>query len=89
MKLGAHDYIDTSKEDATEALQKLGGADLVVSTAPDPKLVGPLVGALGPLGKLLILARESPCDVCDILYEADESIAWWQPLARSRLTRSP
>lgn len=56
MKLGAHDYIDTSKEDATEALQKLGGADLIVSTAPDPKLVGPLVGALGPLGKLLVLA---------------------------------
>lgn len=37
LKLGANDYIDSSKEDAAEALQKLGGASLVVVTAPNPK----------------------------------------------------
>lgn len=58
LKLGANDYIDTSKEDAAEALKKLGGASLIVVTAPNPKVMGPLVGGLGPLGKLLILARE-------------------------------
>lgn len=60
MELGATDYIDTSKEDAAQALQKIGGASLIVVTAPNPKLMSPLVGGLAPLGKLLILARKSP-----------------------------
>lgn len=55
--LGATDYIDGSKEDHAEALQKLGGAALIVSTSPVPSSIGKLVGGLGNLGKLLILAR--------------------------------
>ena len=55
--LGASDYIDGSKEDQAEALQKLGGASLIVSTAPSPETIGKLVGGLSILGKLLILAR--------------------------------
>lgn len=55
--LGASHYIDGSKEDQAEALQKLGGASLIVSTAPSPETIGRLVGGLGILGKLLILAR--------------------------------
>ncbi|KAG5762733.1 hypothetical protein H9Q72_009169 [Fusarium xylarioides] len=35
MKLGAHNYIDSSKEDPCEALQKLGGANMILSTAPN------------------------------------------------------
>lgn len=58
-QLGATDYIDTSKESAAEALQKMGGASLIVVTAPNPEVMGPLVNGLGPLGKLLILARKS------------------------------
>ena len=57
-KLGANDYIDTSKESAAEALQKLGGASCIIVTAPNPQIMGPLVAGLGPLGKLLILARK-------------------------------
>lgn len=56
-ELGANEYIDTSKEDAAEVLQKMGGASLVVITAPNPKIMGPMVKGCGPLGKLLILAR--------------------------------
>jgi len=58
MKLGATDYIDTSAGDAAEALQKLGGAALIVATAPNPEHISPLVGGCKPMGKLLILARE-------------------------------
>ena len=58
-QLGANDFIDTSKEDAAEALQKLGGAALVVVTAPNPKIMGPLVHGCAPMGKVLILARKS------------------------------
>ncbi|KAL8731701.1 MAG: hypothetical protein Q9181_004212 [Wetmoreana brouardii] len=55
--LGAHEYIDGSKVDHAEALQKLGGASLIVSTAPEPSVIGKLVNGLGILGKLVILAR--------------------------------
>ncbi|CAG7969088.1 unnamed protein product [Penicillium salamii] len=54
--LGAHEYIDGSKEDPAEALQKLGGASLIVTTAPDPKVIPPLLKGLDILGKLLVLA---------------------------------
>lgn len=59
-KLGAHHYIDTKSEDPVQALQKLGGADLVVATAPNPEAIGPLVGGLAPGGKLLALAPVGP-----------------------------
>lgn len=57
-ELGAHEYIDSSKEDPAEVLQKLGGAALVVATAPNAKVITPLMKGLGPLGKLLLLASE-------------------------------
>ncbi|KAF2424222.1 alcohol dehydrogenase [Tothia fuscella] len=56
MELGATDYVDSSKEDTNEVLQSMGGADLIVVTAPNPKIIGGLVGACGPLGKVLVLA---------------------------------
>jgi D-arabinose 1-dehydrogenase-like Zn-dependent alcohol dehydrogenase len=57
-ELGAHEYIDSSKEDAGIALQKLGGASLVVSTAPTAEVISPLLKGLGILGKLLILSGQ-------------------------------
>lgn len=57
-KLGATDYVDGSQGDAGEALQKMGGADLIVVTAPNPKVMSPLIAGLAPRGKLLILARK-------------------------------
>ncbi|KAB8360938.1 hypothetical protein FH972_024670 [Carpinus fangiana] len=55
-KLGATDYIDGSKEDHGEALAKMGGASLIVVTAPNPKIISSLLNGLGAGGKLLILA---------------------------------
>jgi len=54
--LGATDYVDGSKEKTVEALQKMGGADLIVVTAPNPKIITDLPWALAPLGKVLVLA---------------------------------
>ena len=56
--LGAKDYIDQSKIGASEALQKMGGAAMVVLTAPNPKIIDSLVGGLAPFGKVLLLAGE-------------------------------
>jgi len=55
-ELGAHDYIDTSKEDPVKKLAEMGGAALVVATAPNSKAITPLTGALQAGGKILILA---------------------------------
>lgn len=57
--LGAHDYVDGSKTDQGEYLKKLGGAGLIVSTAPNPDVIGQLLSGLAPLGKLLILSGKS------------------------------
>ena len=54
--LGAHEYIDGSKVDQGEALQKLGGADLIICTAPNPEVIKGLVAGLAPKGKLVIVA---------------------------------
>lgn len=58
-ELGAHEYIDGSKGDTGEALQKLGGASLIVATAPNAEVMEPLMKGLGVLGKLLILSSKS------------------------------
>lgn len=54
-KLGAHDYIDTSAGPPAQALQKLGGAHVILATAPDSKSMSALVDGLGPRGTLMIL----------------------------------
>ena len=55
-KLGAHYYLDGSKVNQAEELAKLGGAKVIVCTAPNPEIVSTLVGGLAPYGTLLLLA---------------------------------
>ncbi|KAI1205673.1 alcohol dehydrogenase [Annulohypoxylon truncatum] len=62
MRLGAHAYVDAGKEDPVKALTKMGGAAMVVATAPNPKAIGPLVGGLQAGGKLLVLAPVGPVE---------------------------
>jgi len=54
-KLGAHEYVDTSAGAPAEALQKLGGARLILATAPDSKSISSLVDGPAENGKLLIV----------------------------------
>jgi D-arabinose 1-dehydrogenase-like Zn-dependent alcohol dehydrogenase len=60
IELGSHEYIDASQQDPVEALLELGGAKMIICTAPDAKTIGQYVAALQWQGKLLILARKSP-----------------------------
>ncbi|KAI9888504.1 MAG: hypothetical protein M1814_006866 [Vezdaea aestivalis] len=55
-KLGAHDYIDGSKEDTAAKLKEMGGAAMIVCTAPNPKGIEPLIAGLESRGKLLVVA---------------------------------
>jgi D-arabinose 1-dehydrogenase-like Zn-dependent alcohol dehydrogenase len=55
-ELGAHVYVDGSKEEPAAALQSHGGAAVIAATAPNAKIIGPLIHGLGINGKLLLLA---------------------------------
>lgn len=55
-QLGANDYIDTKKVAAAEGLQKLGGADVVLATAPHASAIVSTFDGLKPRGKLLLVA---------------------------------
>jgi D-arabinose 1-dehydrogenase-like Zn-dependent alcohol dehydrogenase len=57
-KLGAHDYIDSGAGSPVAALRALGGARLIVATAPDSKSMSALVDGLAPAGKLLVLGAD-------------------------------
>jgi D-arabinose 1-dehydrogenase-like Zn-dependent alcohol dehydrogenase len=54
-KLGAHEYIDTGAGAPAAALQKLGGAQVILATAPDSKSISSLVDGLAVNGTLLVV----------------------------------
>jgi D-arabinose 1-dehydrogenase-like Zn-dependent alcohol dehydrogenase len=64
LELGAHEYIDSDKGDPAAALQKLGGARVILATAPSAQLTGKLVDGLARNGTLVVLgATPEPIQV--------------------------
>jgi D-arabinose 1-dehydrogenase-like Zn-dependent alcohol dehydrogenase len=54
-KLGANVYIDSKATNAADELQKLGGAQVILATAPSAKAMTDLLPGLGPNGRLLVI----------------------------------
>jgi D-arabinose 1-dehydrogenase-like Zn-dependent alcohol dehydrogenase len=54
-KLGAHVFIDAVATNAADELQKLGGARVILATAPSSKAMSSLVDGLGPNGTMLVV----------------------------------
>jgi D-arabinose 1-dehydrogenase-like Zn-dependent alcohol dehydrogenase len=54
-KLGASMYIDSKATNAAQELQKLGGAQVILATAPSSKAMSELIDGLGPNGKLMVI----------------------------------
>jgi D-arabinose 1-dehydrogenase-like Zn-dependent alcohol dehydrogenase len=54
-KLGAHIYIDSKVKNAAEELQKLGGARVIMATAPNSKSMSELINGLSRNGKLMVV----------------------------------
>jgi D-arabinose 1-dehydrogenase-like Zn-dependent alcohol dehydrogenase len=54
-KLGASVYVDSKSTNAAEALQKLGGAQVILATAPSSKATSEIFDGLGPNGKLMVI----------------------------------
>jgi D-arabinose 1-dehydrogenase-like Zn-dependent alcohol dehydrogenase len=57
-KLGATLYIDSKATKAADELQKLGGAKVILGTAPSSKAMSELIDGLGPNGKLLAVGAD-------------------------------
>jgi D-arabinose 1-dehydrogenase-like Zn-dependent alcohol dehydrogenase len=78
-KLGADLYIDSKAQNAAEELQQLGGARVILATAPNSKAMSELVGGLGPNGKLLVIgAAFDPIEVAPVqLIIGSKSINGW------------
>ena len=78
-KLGANVYIDSAATNAAEALQKLGGAQVILATAPNSKAMSALIDGLGPNGKLVVVgATFDPIEVTPIqLITGSRSIQGW------------
>ena len=54
-KLGASVYVDTETTNAVEVLQSMGGAQVILATAPSSKAMSELVNGLGPNGELIVI----------------------------------
>ena len=77
-ELGAHAYIDTEATTAAEGLNALGGADLVLATAPSSDAIAATVGGLKPRGKLLIVAAPfTPVAINAMGLLSGKTIAGW------------
>ena len=78
-KLGASVYLDSKSTNAVEALQKLGGAQVIVATAPSSKAMSEIFDGLGPNGKLMVIgAAFDPIDVTPVqLVSGSRTIQGW------------
>jgi len=78
-KLGASVYIDSKSTNAREALQKLGGAQVILATAPSSKAMSELIDGLGPNGKLMVIGvAAEPIEVTPVqLVNGSRTIQGW------------
>ena len=78
-KLGAREYIDSQSTKAAEALQKLGGARVILATAPSSKAMSELIDGLGPNGELMVIgATFDPIEVTPVqLISGSRTIQGW------------
>jgi D-arabinose 1-dehydrogenase-like Zn-dependent alcohol dehydrogenase len=78
-KLGANVYIDSRATKAAEELQKLGGARVILATAPDAKSMSALIDGLGTGGTLLVVGASSdPIEVAPLqLIPGRKAIQGW------------
>jgi D-arabinose 1-dehydrogenase-like Zn-dependent alcohol dehydrogenase len=78
-KLGASVYLDNKVTNAAEELQKLGGAKVILATAPSSKAMSEVIEGLGPNGKLMVVgASMDPIEVTPVqLITGSRTIQGW------------
>jgi alcohol dehydrogenase/propanol-preferring alcohol dehydrogenase len=84
-KLGAHHYIDSTATDVVAELQKLGGARVILATAPSAAAISPLVDGLSPGGLLLIPAAPAEpltISVFSMIMRRSSMAGWYSGTAK-------
>jgi len=78
-QLGANVYIDSKATNAAAELQNLGGARVILATAPSAKAMSELIDGLGPNGRLIVIGVDfSPIEVTPAqLITGSRSIQGW------------
>lgn len=78
-KLGASVYIDNTVTNAAEALQEMGGAKVILATAPSSKSMTEVIDGLGPNGRLMVVgAAFEPIEVTPAqLIFGNKSLQGW------------
>lgn len=78
-KLGASFYIDSRAERAAEVLQREGGAQVILATAPSSKAMSDLIDGLGANGRLMVVgAASEPIEVTPVqLIMGGRTIQGW------------
>jgi D-arabinose 1-dehydrogenase-like Zn-dependent alcohol dehydrogenase len=78
-KLGAHHYIDSDAGDASAELRKLGGARVILATAPSAAAISALADGLSPRGSLVMPAAPGePLAINPFtLIAGNRSVAGW------------
>lgn len=78
-KLGAIQYIDNRSQNSVEELNKLGGAKVILATAPSGKAMSQILGGLAVDGKIVIIgASDEPIEVNPLLFiQGRRSLIGW------------
>jgi D-arabinose 1-dehydrogenase-like Zn-dependent alcohol dehydrogenase len=78
-ELGASVYIDSKSTNAAQALQKLGGAKVILATAPSSKAMSALIDGLAPNGRLMVIGvAPEPIEVTPVqLITGSRTIQGW------------
>jgi D-arabinose 1-dehydrogenase-like Zn-dependent alcohol dehydrogenase len=83
--LGAHQYIDTDHGDVVAELQKLGGANVILATAPNSQAISTLVEGLAAGGKLVMPAAPTePLTInpMSLFLERRSVLGWYSGTAK-------
>jgi len=85
LQLGAQHYIDATAKDVVAELQKLGGARVILATAPSAQAISPLVDGLCPNGVLLVPAAPAEplsINVFSLIARRSSVAGWYSGMAR-------
>lgn len=84
-KLGAHHYVDATADDVVVELQKLGGAKVILATAPNAQAISALADGLAPSGKLLVPAAPAEpltISVFSLIMRRSSVAGWYSGTAK-------
>ncbi|AOU97673.1 alcohol dehydrogenase [Acidihalobacter yilgarnensis] len=78
-ELGADHYIDTASGDGVAALQALGGARVILATAPNSRLITALFSGLSRHGRMIVVGIDNePIEVTPLqLIAGNHSLTGW------------